>query len=193
MKSVLALKEAGNTAYLKGCRIFPDDDCIPFFREACICYGKAVEEMISIESDTSSSSESLSGNDEFHILKPTLFVNLAASNLKLNAIEGCRRCCNSCILFCNNPSLPLSEMGVDQDVTVDLPILEPVLPSFAKLACKALYRRGKCHMEIDAYEPALSDFLTAIRLNPDDKELLEAAEEARSSLTAKTTNSVCRY
>ena len=46
-------------------------------------------------------------NDEFHMLKATLFLNIAIANMKLNSYEGCCRCCNVVIAFCNKPTMKL--------------------------------------------------------------------------------------
>ena len=178
METIKILKEKGNVMFSKGAKKFPDDDCSHYFKEACIYYGQAIEKLMELESDDSY----VERNDGFHLFKPTLFLNLAAANLKLNSFEGCRRCCNSCLVFCNNPILPLASMGIDDDITIDVGLQEPVLPSHIKLACKALFRRGKCYSDMGNMELAVRDFMSALRLSPDEIEIIEAVANAKSAL-----------
>lgn len=116
-----------------------------------------------------------------------MFIIIAA-NLKLRSFEGCRRCCNSSILFCNKPDLPLSEMGIDDDLTINIQPIFPVNPNLSKILAKALFRRAKCHIEMRNYEIALNDLELSLLIIPNEPEILLLKDEVISAIAnAKKT------
>jgi len=114
--------------------------------------------------ETSASSDGSDSIDEIRNQKVLLFMNLAATNLKLGHFEGSRRCCNAAILFINRPETRLDDMGIDDDLTVDIPVLEPVNHSSLKFVLKALFRRSKSLCGMDILEGARNDLLLALTL-----------------------------
>lgn len=86
------------------------------------------------------------------------------ANLKLNHFEGSRRCCNAAILLLNRPDLRLDEMGIDDDLTDDITLMEPINWSRLPFVLKSLYRRGKSLMELRLYHSAKEDFLKALSM-----------------------------
>jgi tetratricopeptide (TPR) repeat protein len=119
-------------------------------------------------------------------MKATLFLNIAIANMKLSSYEGCCRCCNVVIACCNNPTMKLSDMGIDDDMTLRITIIEPVIPAYANIAVKALYRRGKC-LEASGYlDEALCDFDTANRILPNTKCINDSINEINSILSRRT-------
>ena len=98
-------------------------------------------------------------------LKVTLFLNLAASNLKLDNFDGARRCCNASILFSNKPQLKLEDMGVEDDLNnVDIEVLQPVNEARVQFIVKALFRRGKCLLGLNLLSKSRSDLLLGLSL-----------------------------
>lgn len=166
INDIIKLKEEGNEYYKKALKLDEDDVSYKqILSLACSTYANCIEKMLLLED--SSSDTSL--NDEFHMLKATLFLNIAVANMKLNSFEGCCRCCNVVIAFCNKPTMKLSDMGIDDDMTIRISIIEPVIPAYVNLAVKALYRRGKSLQESGYLEEALVDFKSANRISPDTK------------------------
>lgn len=151
------------------------------FRAACTSYGQAVSDLMSTETElVQSASEAIL--EEISQLKITLFLNLAAANLKLGSSEGCRRCTNTSLVFCNKPSLLLSDLGIEDDITEDTQVLEPVtLPRLEALMAKALYRRGQSYVEELNWEKAIRDFEHALRFAPGDSAIRSGIELARKS------------
>lgn len=180
MEKINILKEEGNNHYKQGCKLYPDNTAETSFRNSCLIYGNCIEEMVQFEG--SCDDNNVVVLEEYQMLKPTIFLNLAAANLKLQHFEGCKRCCNSCIVFCNHPNLSLDEMGIDDDLTLHVQIHEPVNPSRKNIACKALYRRGLCYMELSDFEYALIDFQAALRINPNGKDIKNAIEEVKKQI-----------
>ena len=108
---------------------------------------------------------------EFDKLKSLLFTNLAIANMKLGNHEGCFKCCNIAIVFCNDPGLLLQAISdydedtnmVDKDATLKLPIENK---DFVTIATKIMFRRGKCYQETFDYQLALEDFRMAYSISP---------------------------
>jgi len=135
---LVRLKDEGNAAYVKGTE--------EGYQEACVIYGQVLSGMMQYEALMGSIH-----SEDLTMLKPTIFLNLAAANLSLHALESSFKCCNAAIVFINNPELPLDEMGLgeeSEDISdfCGVPLQEPVLPIMKNLAEKALFRRGKCLM-----------------------------------------------
>jgi tetratricopeptide (TPR) repeat protein len=110
------------------------------------------------------------------VIRPTLFLNLAASNLKLNAADGALQCCNSAIQLCNAPGLLYADLASSKDV-VD--IVHPVAQAMLQTMTKALFRRGTCYEALGDVDAALKDYRAAVSISPDNQELkllIEAAE-----------------
>lgn len=101
------------------------------YTDACAAYGKVIEEIMQTENDvTPCAHESAClpmDSTQLVLLKASLFLNIAAANLQLNQYEGCRRCCNAGIVVLNRPEMLLSEMGMEDDLTLDVPVCEPVV------------------------------------------------------------------
>jgi hypothetical protein len=90
-------------------------------------------------------------------------INDSYASFYFDDYVGCRRCCNVAILFCNKPDLKLSDMGLEDDITIDIEPSEPILPSCYSLLSKALYRRAKCLMDLHQFLEAKKDLATALR------------------------------
>jgi hypothetical protein len=102
--TVLLLKSKGNGAFREGCKLVEKERGKELLRSACMLYGQAIEAVLEIESqelDTDSDGEDSS--EPYALLRPSLFLNLAAANLKLGGADGALKCCNSVIQLCNNP------------------------------------------------------------------------------------------
>lgn len=163
MKSIEKLKKNGNKAFSEG-----------RFQEACQIYGQCIEGLITLEA--SGSGESL--GPIFENAKITLFLNLALSNLKLGSYEGCRRCCNAALVFCNKPSLKLSDLGVDDDLTEDIAVsLQDV--KYTALTTKCLFRRSQCLVDLGEFDNALRDLKSAECLSPEDPTIKKAIADIR--------------
>ena len=147
---------------------------------ACTTYARCIEKMLQLEDNE------FIYDDNFHMLKATLFLNIAIANMKLNSFEGCCRCCNVVIAFCNNPTMKLSDMGIDDDMTMRITIIEPVIPAYVNIAVKALYRRGKCLQGSGYLEQALFDFDTADRVSPNTKCITDSIIELKNILNTNT-------
>jgi hypothetical protein len=101
-------------------------------KEACIHYGKALEEMMRAEDEeVEKRGRSLSiapvNQDDAMRLKQQLFLNLGMSNYSLHNYLECQRCCNAAMVFCNEPDLLLSDLGRDHDLTSTIHPLKPVV------------------------------------------------------------------
>jgi tetratricopeptide (TPR) repeat protein len=121
-------------------------------------------------------------------LKATVFLNLAASNLKLKNTEGALKCLHVVIQFCNNPNLLVCEMNSTDDHVV---LNEPVTPCMTYIAIKALYRRGCCFMDTKNYQKAYQDFLNASRLSPKKDDLIERLlNESKTKLMANKRSAI---
>jgi len=192
MDGIRALHREGNTLFSKAGK---DTACVAgtaALKNACVLYGQCVEAMVEFE--VNGERESLSSQaekDEFDSLKVTIFLNLGISNMKLGSLEGCRRCCNVALLYCNNPCLGLQEMDIDPET--DIVLTEPVLTSFVTLATKALFRRGKCFQEMGCVELAMKDFQGAQRLSPNIKMITDALTEVESLIDEAMTTNESKY
>ena len=109
--------------------------------------------------------------EAFVILRPLLFLNLAVSNLKLNAADGALRCCNSALQLCNTPGLLFTDLAASEE---NVDVLHPIAESMEILITKALYRRGKCFDILGNLPLAVEDYLIAGSISPNNKEVKEA-------------------
>lgn len=167
IQDVLRLKNDGN-------KLFRQSE----FVQACLSYAKAVEAMIEIESSKLQHHVA----EEFFCLKSQLFLNLGIANFKLNEIEGCRKCCNTSLVFCKNPLLPLESLGLDDDLNIDVDMTDVAIEHSQKTnAAKALYRRGICKRISGDIDSALVDYRIALQLIPDDKTIGQAITEITSA------------
>lgn len=178
MEKIESLKNDGNDKYNQANRSNSKHLGDSLYREACILYGKAIEGMIALEAEEVLSSQS------YIRLKAALFLNLAAANFKLLSYEGSRRCCNVVILFCNKPFLRLSDMGLDDDLTVDI---HPQLPitdeNCRSLLVKSLYRRGQCKLAMkSSLDEALTDFQLADSIGPHQSGIVSAINEVKKKM-----------
>ncbi len=173
MDAITALKNKGNTAFTNS-----------RYEKACALYGECMEAMISAEKTT----PALSQSAEFRKLKPVIFLNLAIANLKLGAYEGCRRCCNAAIVFCNKPTLDLSDLGIDDDLTEDVILREPVASDSAPLAAKALYRRGLSYQEQFLFEKAVNDISGAFRILPSDTAIGKSLDDLIQKIASNSSS-----
>lgn len=145
--------------------------------KACVLYGEAINLILLLESNLNADDVESALHDAFMVIRPTLFLNLAASNLKLNAADGALQCCNSAIQLCNAPGLLYADLASSKD-TVD--IVHPVAQAMLQTMTKALFRRGTCFEALGDVNAALEDYLAAVSISPDNQELkllIEAAEE----------------
>ena len=144
--------------------------------KACTLYGEAIEAVMEFES------QDVETNDDdttaLLILRPILFLNLAASNLKLGAAEGALRCCNSAIQLCNEPGLLYSDLKSAEE---DVMVLHPVSPLMQSTLTKALFRRAKCFEALSREKRALEDYKSANLIIPNDK----AIEKCISTIEQK--------
>jgi tetratricopeptide (TPR) repeat protein len=140
-------------------------------------YGEAINLILLLESNLNADDVESALHNAFMVIRPTLFLNLAASNLKLNAADGALQCCNSAIQLCNAPGLLYSDLASSKDI-VD--IVHPVAQAMLLTMTKALFRRGTCFEALGDLSAALKDYLAAVSISPDNQELkllVEAAEE----------------
>ena len=170
MESIEALKKKGNDYY-----------AMSKFEQACKSYGECLEAMIATENAQSNVCISA----EFCKLKYVIFLNLALANLKLGAREGCRRCCNAALVFCNNPLLELSDLGVDDDLTQDVALLESLSPAVVPYAAKSLFRRGQSYADDGLFEFATRDLSIAFRLMPSDVAITQLLDELAAETSGK--------
>lgn len=128
----------------------------------------------------------MSKEDEMSMmeLKPTIFLNLAAANMKLGGWDGGRRLCNAALVYCNTPFLLLDDLGVNDDINDDTELFEPIIPDRRQVIIKSMYRRGQCLHEMGQFDRALRDFEYARNLAPTDK-LIKAAIETASNMKEK--------
>jgi tetratricopeptide (TPR) repeat protein len=110
----------------------------------------------------------MDSSDEFDMIRPTLFLNLAAANLKLGGAEECIRCCNSVIQLCNSPGLLYSNMTSAEEVAS---VMNPSAEAMEPLIAKALFRRGKCFEALGDCSRAIEDYQAARVISPTDKEI----------------------
>jgi tetratricopeptide (TPR) repeat protein len=155
-------------------------------------YGEAINLILLLESNLNADDVESALHDAFMVIRPTLFLNLAASNLKLSAADGALQCCNTAIQLCNAPGLLYSDLASSKDI-VD--IVHPVAQAMLQTMAKALFRRGTCFEALGDVNAALKDYLAAASISPDNQELkllVEAAEERMRCTTntekTKATN-----
>lgn len=130
-------------------------------------------ESCSVESENSG----VVSNNELDIIRPTLFLNLAAANLKLGGAEECLRCCNSAIQLCNSPGLLYSDMKSAEEVAL---VMHPAAQAMQSLIAKALFRRGKCFEALGDCTRALVDYQDAQAISPTDKEIQNSVTSIRT-------------
>jgi len=192
MDGIRALHREGNTLFSNAGQEAASMKGTAALKNACVLYGQCVEAMVEFEVNGERESlPSQAEKDEFDSLKVTIFLNLGISNMKLGSLEGCRRCCNVALLYCNNPCLGLQEMDIDPET--DIVLTEPVLTSFVTLATKALFRRGKCFQEMGCVELAMKDFQGAQRLSPNIKMITDALTEVESLIDEAMTTNESKY
>jgi hypothetical protein len=142
MEELRALKQKGNGQYKEGS-----------FQASCVTYGEVMNRMMAIEGQKGDDGNGAFLQDdetqaEFNGYKSTVFGNIAAANLKIGEYEAVRRCCNASIVFLNEPTLPLLDLGLEErdgDNILDntpLKLKEPVSPAVRSFAAKMLYRRA---------------------------------------------------
>ena len=153
-------------------------------KTACGKYAEAIEALMALEDIAQSNAE----EGQLNILKISLFSNLAASNLKLDNHEGCRRCCNAALVFCNKPSLRLDELGVEEDLMQDVTLLQPVSPGHISLASKILFRRSKCQIEAGLLLEAEFDLKEALRHAGESSSSTEIRNELKIVSTKLSTS-----
>jgi tetratricopeptide (TPR) repeat protein len=166
---VLLLKSQGNDAFREGCKIVEKEREKELLRSACMLYGQSIEAILEIESqglDIDNYKENLT--EQYALLRPSLFLNLAAANLKLGGADGALKCCNSVVQLCNNPGLKYSELLSADEIT---DIIHPISSIMISLMTKALYRRGQCFLELFNIKQAYNDFKIAHTLSPDNKDI----------------------
>lgn len=120
MEDIKSLKQKGNEFYRRGTKSKDKN----LFVQACHCYGKAIEAILQSEDELNSDSGNFS---TLELLRPTLFLNLGMANFQLGDFSVCIVCCNTAILLCNDCTLNLKSIGVDQDVNKIVSILKPVV------------------------------------------------------------------
>lgn len=184
MDRLRTLKKAGNDQYL-------EQD----FEASCVTYGKVLNEMMSMEQQ----SEAPLGS-EFDKLKSVLFSNLAAANLKLHDYEAVRRCCNASIVFINEPTLPMLDLGLedrnDDNVLDNTSLKEPVADDCCSRAAKILYRRAYALNKMASTPEALNavheGLVRAHSLLPTDKQIQVLSGEVLKRMSAVSTGKAKR-
>lgn len=139
-------------------------------------YGEAINLILLLESNLNADDVESALQDAFMFIRPTLFLNLAASNLKLNAADGALQCCNSAIQLCNAPGLLYADLASSKDI-VDM--VHPAAHDMLQTMTKALFRRGTCFEALGDVNAALTDYRAAVSISSDNQELkllFEAAE-----------------
>ena len=190
MQRIVRLKSDGNDAFNQASRMSEGSfGYESLLQKACVQYGECLQSMIEYEVQ----GVSLQDENEFTKIKMAIFLNLAVANLKLKNFEGCRKCCNVCLLFCTKPNLLLqlydSELAVSmhdgEDVIVNEDELSSISSDYVGIAVKALYRRGKALECVNScYSTALVSYQLALLLSPKSELLLEALSELKKNVTA---------
>ena len=188
LAQIVALKAQGN-------REFGQKETSSVMK-ACQTYGEMLSSMIQVEKEEGAEMFPLLDESErcaFESWKAVVFLNLAASNLKLEAYEGSRRCCNACILFINNPKLLLDDMGSEEcdggDIGEDCDVNEPVPETLCLIAAKALYRRSVCMWNLQKPEQkCLRGLRAALRIVPKESGLQNDLKKLESTILNKLSN-----
>lgn len=165
MELVLDLKAKGN-------KKFGDGD----YSQACVIYGQCLEAMMEADKSDQTLSRALI------TMKPVIFLNLAAANMKLYSWDGARRLCNAALIFCKHPNLALDDLGIDNDISEDFDLeYDHNVEQNVNVIAKAFFRRGQCWKELGDVEKAFNDMCSALRFCPSDR----AIEKAVKSLEKK--------
>jgi hypothetical protein len=163
MEELRALKQKGNAQYKEGS-----------FQASCVTYGEVMNRMMAIEGQQGDDGNGAFLQDdektqaEFNGYKSTVFGNIAAANLKIGEYEAVRRCCNASIVFLNEPTLPLLDLGLEErdgDNILDntpLKLKEPVSPAVRSFAAKMLYRRAYALNAMTTSEESLEVILGSL-------------------------------
>jgi hypothetical protein len=122
---IRSLKQRGNNLYRQSSREKTLLGKESLLKEACLQYGKALEEMMKLEGQDQSSDPI--SQDDVTVFKQQLFLNLGISNYSFDNWTECQRCCNAAMVFCNEPDLLLSDLGRDHDLTSMITPLKPVV------------------------------------------------------------------
>jgi hypothetical protein len=120
MEEIHKLKQEGNEFYQKGTKSKDRS----MFAQACHCYGRSIEAILLSEDELNSDPRCLG---ELELLKPTLFLNLGMANFQLEDFRTSFICCNTAMLLCNDCTLCLKLIGVEQDVNETIDIVKPVV------------------------------------------------------------------
>ena len=200
-EDLLFHKSNANTLYQKGCELLSNNITLENsyglriingqdkLKQSCVEYGELINKIIYFEEMMHTTDKTVPQPpfdliENLSVLKPTVFLNLAASNLKLKNNEGALKCLHAVIQFCNNPNLLMCELEPTDDL---LRVNEPVIPKMRGFIIKALYRRGCCFMNIMEYQNAYQDFSHASRLSPTRDEFIERSIlDSKSKLTSAT-------
>lgn len=175
---IKALRESGNWELSKGNSIFPDDDCIAHYKKACEHYNQLVALLVEFE-QSDERMEDLEPN-----IRAATFSNLAAANLRLDNYPGCFRLCNICLLFCNDPNLLVSDVTDDESSDVCF----NKNPLCAKIAGKALFRRGVCQQQLGKLSSALSSLEEAHMIFPRDIDIKEHIAQVKKMIEENASN-----
>ena len=183
---IVSLKDRGNDAFNRASRM--SEDAFGYeslLQNACSQYGESLQSMLEYEV------QGVAAQDEsqFTRMKMIIFLNLAMANLKLKNFDGCRKCCNVCLLFCTKPYLLLqlydSELAVSLNDGEDIIVKEDELGSinsdYIDIAVKALYRRGKA-LENELSNTALVSYQLALLLSPKSELVLEALSDLKNKV-----------
>ena len=132
MDEILIVKNDGNAFYKQGLKS-GDKNC---FMQACQKYGKSIEQLLHSEMNLRTRSENI---PDLELLKPTLFLNLGMANFQLEEFWNCIVCCNTAIVLCNDSTLTLDNIGVNESVQEMTTVSKPVVRDVC--ACSITYGR----------------------------------------------------
>ena len=157
-------------------------------KSACVLYGQAIEAILELESyftQDTEQSDITSIYNAFAILRPTLFLNLAQSNLCLDSPDGALKCCNSAIQLCNTPGLFYGDL----EPADEIPFTSfPVAESMIVIITKALFRRGKCFEQLGNIRCAMADYEEAEQISPGNVEVKESLQGCLRLLQGAANN-----
>lgn len=143
--------------------------CKELLMKACALYGEAIEAVMEYETQEVETCDD--DTSALLLLRPVLFLNLAASNLKLGAADGALQCCNSAIQLCNQPGLLYSDLKSAEE---DVMVIRPIAPLMQSTLTKALFRRAQCFEALSREKRALEDYKSARQIIPNDKAVEKA-------------------